>query len=229
MRAADVMVRNVITIGPDGTVGEVADLLLTHRISALPVVDADGKVVGLISEGDLLRRSEIGTERQRTHWLEWIRSQRTLAIDFVKSHSRRVSDIMTRHIISVRSDTPLGEIAAILEENSIKRVLVIDNGKLVGILTRANLVQALAAVYKKVEPRTTDDSAIRASVTAQLEAHSWAGRGVINAIVSNGTVDLWGVVDSDAQSDAARVTAETVLGVKKVNNHLRTLASQFDY
>lgn len=229
MRAADVMVRNVITISPEGTVGEVADLLLAHRISALPIADADGKVVGLISEGDLLRRSEIGTERHRTQWLKWIKFQKTLAIDFVKSHSRRVSDVMTRHVISVEPDTPLDEVATILEENGIKRVLVMDNGKLVGILTRANLVQALAAAYKKIEPRRADDSAIRARITAQLEAHSWAGRGVINAIVSNGTVDLWGVVDSDAQSDAARVTAETVLGVKKVNNHLRTLASQFDY
>lgn len=229
MRAADVMVRNVITISPEGTVGEVADLLLAHRISALPIADADGKVVGLISEGDLLRRSEIGTERHRTQWLKWIKFQKTLAIDFVKSHSRRVSDVMTRHVISVEPDTPLDEVATILEENGIKRVLVMDNGKLVGILTRANLVQALAAAYKKIEPRRADDSAIRARITAQLEAHSWAGRGVINVIVSNGAVDLWGVVDSDAESDAARVTAETVTGVRSVNNHLRTLPSQFDY
>jgi osmotically-inducible protein OsmY len=116
-----------------------------------------------------------------------------------------------------------------LEKNGIKRVPVVDNGRLVGILSRANLVQALAAVYKKIGPRAADDSALRAGVVAQLEKHSWAGRGVINVIVCDGTVDLWGLVDSDAESEAARVAAETVPGVKMVNNHLRKWGSEFDY
>jgi CBS domain-containing protein len=229
MRAVDAMVRNVITVGPEASVGDVADLLLMHRISALPVVDANGKVVGIISEGDLLRRAETGTERHRSRWLEWVTSRETLAIDFVKSHSRRVSDLMSRHVVSVTPDTPLDEVATILEKNGIKRVPVVDNGRLVGILSRANLVQALAAVYKKIGPRAADDSALRAGVVAQLEKHSWAGRGVINVIVCDGTVDLWGLVDSDAESEAARVAAETVPGVKMVNNHLRKWGSEFDY
>jgi len=226
------MVRNVIAVGPEATVGEVADLLLKHRISGLPVVESNDRVLGIISEGDLLRRAELGTERQRTHWLEWMRSQRTSAIDFVRAHSRRVSDLMTRDVISVTSDTPLDEIATILEKKGIKRVPVVDDGKLVGILSRANLVQALAAVYKEAKPGTADDAVIRANVIIQLDRlqkRPWAGHGVINVIVSNGTVDLWGVVDSEAESDAARAAAEAVPGVKTLNNHLRIWSPELGY
>lgn len=227
MKASDTMVRNVVTIGPDATVRDVADLLLRHRISALPVVAADGKVVGIISEGDLLRRIETETERHRTHWLEWMTSRQTLASEFVKSNSRRVSDVMTRRVISVRPETTLNEVAAILEKNGIKRVPVIENGKLVGILSRANLVQALASVYKKIEPIAVEDSALRAKVLAQLEKQPWVHWASLTVVVESGTVNLWGVVDSEVEKNAARVAVETTPGVKAVNDNLRVWASGF--
>ena len=220
MKAADVMVRNVITVGPDATVGEVADLLLKHRISAMPVVDAGGKIVGIISEGDLLRRAEAGTEFRRSHWLEWMTPGQTLAAEFVKSHARRVADVMTRRVISVTPETPLNEVATVLEKNGIKRVPIVENGKLVGILSRANLVQALAALYKKATPATVDDSELRANVVAQLAAQSWTHPSLLNVIVHDGTVELWGIVDSAAEKNAVRVAAEVTPGVKAVNDNL---------
>ena len=221
MKAADVMVRNVITIGPNATVGEVADLLVTHRISALPVIDAGGKVVGIISEGDLVRRAEAGTERRRSHWLEWMMPGQTLAAEFVKSHARKVSDVMTRRVISASSDAPLSEVATMLERNGIKRVPVVDDGKLVGIVSRANLVQALACLYKRAAPTTVDDAQLRANVVAQLESQSWTHPSLLNVIVHDGTVELWGIVDSATEKKAVRVAAEVTPGVKSVTDNLQ--------
>jgi CBS domain-containing protein len=215
------MVQNVITIGPNATVGEVADLLVTHRISALPVVDAGGKVVGIISEGDLVRRAEAGTERRRSHWLEWMMPGQTLAAEFVKSHARKVSDVMTRRVISVTSDVPLSEVATTLEKNGIKRVPVVDNGKLVGIVSRANLVQALACLYKRAVPATVDDAQLRANVVAQLEQQSWTHPSLLNVLVHDGTVELWGIVDSATEKKAVRVAAEVTPGVKSVTDNLQ--------
>jgi CBS domain-containing protein len=226
MKAADVMVRNVITIGPDATVGEVADLLVTHRVSALPVVDASGKVVGVVSEGDLLRRAEAGTEHKRSHWLEWMMPGQTLAAEFVKSHSRKVSDVMTRKVILVASEAPLSEVATTLEKNGIKRVPVVDNGKLVGIVSRSNLVQALAALYKRATPATVDDAQLRANVVAQLEAQPWTHPSLLNVIVHDGTVELWGIVDSAAEKRAVRVAAEVTPGVKSVTDNLQVRPSE---
>lgn len=226
MKAADVMVRNVITITPDATVGEVADLLLTHRISAVPVVDRNGNMVGIVSEGDLLRRAEAGTDLRRPHWLEWMTPGQTLAAEFVKSHSRRVSDIMTRRVISVTADTPLDKVATVLERNGIKRVTIVENGKLVGILSRANLVQALAALYRRAAPATIDDSRVRADVVAALEAHDWMHPSLLNVIVHDGTVELWGIVDSTAEKKAVRVAAEVTPGVKLVNDNLTVRSAE---
>jgi len=221
MKAADVMVRNVITIGPNATIGEVADLLVTHRVSALPVVDANDKVIGVVSEGDLLRRAEAGTDLRRSHWLEWMMPGQTLAAEFVKSHSRKVADVMTRKVISVASDAPLNEVATTLERNGIKRVPVIDNGKLVGIVSRSNLVQALATLYKRAAPATLDDAQLRANVVAQLESQSWTHPSLLNVIVHDGTVELWGIVDSAAEKNAVRVAAEVTPGVKSVTDNLQ--------
>ena len=220
MKAADVMVHTVVTIGPDATVGEVADLLLTHRISGVPVVDGNGRIVGIVSEGDLLRRAESGTEQRRSHWLEWMTPGQTLAAEFVKSHSRRVSDIMTRRVISVAPDAPLNEVATVMEKNGVKRVPVVENDKLVGILSRANLVQALAALSKRAAPATVGDVELRASVIAQLQAQPWTHPSLLNVIAHDGTIELWGIVDSAAEKRAVRVAAELTPGVKNVADNL---------
>jgi len=220
MKAADVMVRNVITVPQDSVVAEVVDRLIGNRISAVPVVDADGRVVGVVSEGDLVRRAEAGTELRRSHWLEWMVPNQTLAAEFVKSHSRRVSDIMTRNVISVAPDTPLDEVATILESNGIKRVPVIENGKLVGILSRSNLVQALATIYKQATAATVDDAKLRTAIMEQLESKAWSHPSLLNVTVKDGAVDLWGIVESNAEKQAVRVAAEVAPGVKAVKDNL---------
>ena len=146
MKAADLMTTAVVTVAEDATAQEAAALMVRHRVSALPVLDASGKLVGIVSEGDLMRRAELGTERERSWWLEFLTSDKTLATDYLKAHGRKVSEVMTRKLITVPPDTPINEIALLLENHAIKRVPVLDQGKLVGIVARANLLQALAGL-----------------------------------------------------------------------------------
>lgn len=231
MNASDVMVTNVIAIGPNASVQEVADILLTNRISAVPVVDDHGELIGIISEGDLIRRAELGTERRRSWWLEIIASEskEDLAIEYMKSHASKVGDIMTREVITATPGTPLRDVAALLEKNRIKRVPIVERGKMVGIVSRANLVQALATLRKDIEPGTTSDSVIRAKVMAQLSSEPWTRLSTLNVTIQGGTVELWGVVGSEAEKEAARVAAEVVPGVRAVENNLivRPLISGF--
>jgi CBS domain-containing protein len=221
MNAADVMVRQVITIRPDSTIRDVAALLVAKHISAVPVTDADGKLLGIISEGDLLRRSETETERRRSWWLTWLISNETLTTEFIKSHSRRVSDVMTRDVIVARPDTPLHEIATLLEHNRIKRVPIVQGDKIVGLISRANLVQALASWRDADAPPTVpDDVALRDAVMANLEKEPWAPTALINVTARSGLIDLWGLVDSETQRDAVRVAIEVTPGVTAVNDNL---------
>jgi CBS domain-containing protein len=221
MKAADVMVSNVITVRPDSTVQEVADLLLKNRISAAPVVDAKGALVGIVSEGDLLRRTEAGTERRRSWWLEFLTDRSALAADYVKSHARKVEDVMTRRVITAGPDTQLVDIATLLERNGIKRVPIVEKGKIVGIVSRANLLQALASLRKETAAVSAiDDAKLRESIIAQLKTQAWARPNLLNIIVRDGTVELWGMVDSQAEKDAVRVTAELTSGVRAVNDNL---------
>jgi CBS domain-containing protein len=146
MKAADVMVSNVISVGPQASVQEVADLLLRNRISAAPVIGPEGELVGIVSEGDLMRRPEVGTERRQSWWLSLLTSSEAMASDYIKSHSRKVVDVMTRRVVTATPDTPVGDIATLLEKHGIKRVPIVAEGKVVGIVSRANLLQALASV-----------------------------------------------------------------------------------
>ena len=151
MKASDVMVSNVITVGPDASIQDVAELLLRNRISAVPVVGADGEILGIVSEGDLLNRPESETEHRRSWWLEALTSKETLAADYVKSHSRKVSDVMRRDVITAAPETPVAEVAALLEKYCIKRVPIVKDGRIVGIVSRANLLQGLASLKDKIE------------------------------------------------------------------------------
>ena len=220
MNAADVMVTNVITVGLDACLQDVAHLLLTNRISAVPVVDSDGKVVGIVSEGDLMRRAEAGTSRRRSWWLSLLTGKEGLAAQYVKEHSRKVADVMTRDVITATPDTPLQDIANILEKNSIKRVPIIKDGKMVGLVSRANLLQALASLRKQIEGGTPNDTKIRETVVQRLNAEPWLRSSLINVIVQDGTVELWGIVDSPTEKKAVRVAAEETPGVRAVNDNL---------
>jgi CBS domain-containing protein len=220
MKAADVMVTDVVTVGPDASVRDVAEILLRHRISAVPVV-ADGKIAGIVSEGDLIRRTEGATERRRPRWLDYFISREVLAAEFVKSHARKVADVMTREVVTADPDTPLGEIASRLERNGIKRVPIVRDGKLVGIVSRANLLQALAGLKEDLPSEAApSDAIIRGKVEAELKTKPWAKPLLINVIVRDGTVDLWGLVDSEAERQAVRVLAEVTPGVRAVNDNL---------
>jgi CBS domain-containing protein len=221
MIAADVMVSNVIMVRPETSVREVADILLTNRISAVPVVNNTGKLVGIISEGDLIRRAETDTHRRRSWWLELLAGSTPLAAEYVKTHARKVGDVMTREVITASPDTPLRKIAELLEKNSIKRVPIVKNHKVVGIVSRANLVQALASRWKESDAQPANsDITIREEVMARLDAEPWTRFAPINVIVHDATVELWGIVDSETARAAVRVAAEVTPGVRAVNDNL---------
>ena len=221
MKARDVMVSPVITVSPHASVKQVAKTFLERHISAVPVVDEKGKLVGIISEGDLLHRAEAGTERQHPWWLRAFIGPDTLAAEYTKAHARKVADAMTRKVVTASPETPLHEVAALLEKNAIKRVPIVENGQLVGLVSRANLIQAVASAAKGLEIPLSD-ATIRNKLMAHLKAQPWAHTGLLNITVNDGVVDLWGIIASDTENQAIRVAAETATGVRAVNDHLRT-------
>jgi CBS domain-containing protein len=221
VKASDIMTSQIVTIGPTASVRDVAALLLSSHISAVPVVDEKGGLLGIVSESDLMRRVETATERRSTWWLELFSSNEALAAEFVKMHARKVSDVMTPNVVTADPETPISEIASILEKNRIKRVPIIENGKVVGIVSRANLLQALASVPQETGARgKANDATIRDQVEAQLNKNAWTKPWHLNVIVHDGIVELWGVVHSQIEKTAARVSAEEVPGVCSVNDNL---------
>lgn len=221
MKASDIMTAPVISIGPDTLIRDIATLLLRHRISGVPVIKND-RIVGLVSEGDLLRRHEIGTDRTppKDWWWARLMQEDPEPGAYVKSHARYARDIMTRNVISVAESTPIAEIATLLETRGIKRVPVLRHKKLVGIVSRANLIQALSAHSKPGEiPRKVSDDAIRKQLLAELGNQKWWRTSSSNVIVTDGVVHFWGLLDSDSQKEAARVAAENLPGVRKIEDH----------
>lgn len=219
MKARDVMVSPVITVKPTASVTEAAKIFLERRISAVPVVNDGGELVGIVSEGDLIRRVESGTEQQRSSWLRFLVGDEGLAAEYVKTHARKIADVMTRKVVTAAPDTPLRELAALLEKNAIKRVPIVSDGQVVGIVSRANLVQAIASARKELDI-PLPDTAIRDKLLAHLRQQPWAHTLQLNATVRDGVVDLWGLSYSDAEREAIRVATENVPGVRAVNNNL---------
>jgi len=222
MKALDVMVSPVITISPDTSIEEAADTLLKNRISGMPVLDGTGALVGIISEGDFLRRVEAGTERHRPRWLELLTRGDTIAAEYVKSHGRKVSDVMTTWPVSVGEDTPLMDIADLMESRQIKRVPVVRAGKVVGIVSRANLLQAFASMARKpVSEAKVDDRSIRLRVIATIDETHLVRPSGFNVTVKDGNVDLWGAVSTADEKNAFRVAAEVTQGVLSVTDNIR--------
>lgn len=220
MKASDVMVSNVITVGPDVGVQDVARLLLSNRISAVPVVDGNGRILGIVSEGDLINRADTATAHRKSWWLNALASNEALALEYTKTHSRRVSDVMTRDVITAPPEMSVSEIAALLEKHRIKRVPIVKDGKLIGIVSRANLLQGLASLKQKAPQSNCDDSAIRDTIMRKLNNERWARPALLTVTVQDGTVDLWGIVDSEVEKKAATVLVEVTPGVRAVNDNL---------
>ena len=220
MKATDVMATKVITVRPDTPVATIAEVLLANRISAVPVVNDKDVLVGIVSEGDLIHRVEVGTERHRSWWLELLTGKEILAHEFVMSYGRKAADVMTRPVISVQPDTPLGDIAALLEKHRIKRVPVASNGKIVGIVSRANLIQALVNLNRAKTETSVDDLTLHSDILKQLRSKPWVDPSKISILVNNGSVELWGIVDSETEKNAIRVAVEVTPGVRQVANKL---------
>ncbi|WP_065756116.1 CBS domain-containing protein [Bradyrhizobium paxllaeri] len=217
MRAHQIMTRSVVTIAPDATIIEAANTMLRHHVSGLPVVDAAGALVGIVSQGDFIRRSEIGTQRKRGRWLKVLLGDS--AVDYVQEHGRRVSDVMTSDPVTVTQDATLEEVVNAMEANSVKRLPVMDGDRLVGILSRTNLMQAVASLAHEIPDPTADDDHIRSRVFAAIDKNDWSPFG-LNVIVRDGIVHLSGVITDERSRQAAIVAAQNIPGVNKVHDHL---------
>jgi CBS-domain-containing membrane protein len=218
MKARDVMVRAVVTASPDTTVDGLARLMINLRISGVPVLDTDRRLVGIVTEGDLLRRAEIGTESHQPCWSEPFSSNSRLAAEYVKSHAKRVADIMTHEVFSVDEMATLGEIADLLEEKRIKRVPVVHDGKIVGIVSRADLLKVLASGGAGTEDEEQDQT-IHRLLLAELREQKWADAGEGRVVVTDGVVHLWGIVGSEDERRALRIAAENTPGVRGIEDH----------
>lgn len=221
MKVRDVMQRQPITATSAMPIEDAVRLMMTHRISGLPVVDsAGGAVVGILSEGDLLRRMELGTEERLPGWRAWIVSRGRAAHDYVRSHARQVGELMTAPVICVTPQTELADVVALMESRRIKRVPVVLEGRLVGVLTRADLIRALESLLPKADTRPVADAELRRRLLASLREQSWSPRTSFDLKVVNGVVELLGVITAGQAREAMRVLVENTPGVRAVIDHL---------
>ena len=218
MKAKDVMTMGVVTVANDAPINEAIRLMLQRKISGLPVVDPSGALIGMVTEGDFLRRSELGTQRA-ARWIELLLGTGKLAEDYVHAAGRKVRDVMTDEVRTVEEETPLDEVVAAMERHKIKRVPVLRGDKLVGIVTRANLLHALAA-QQHMNTEVSSDITIRTKLRVELQKQPWAPLASIDIAVRDGVVTLSGSILDDRQRKALRVAAENIPGVKKVEDHL---------
>jgi CBS domain-containing protein len=218
MQARDVMTPRVISIETDAPIMRAVQLMLQNRISGLPVVGRKGELVGMVTEGDFLRRGEIGTQRRRNRWLEFLIGPGRLADEYVHARGRKVEEVMTREPVTVTEDTPLDEVVRLMERHRIKRLPVVRGGELVGIVTRANIMHALVSLAVEAKAPAGDDAAIREQILAECAKQSWAP--MTNVVVRNGVVELWGTITDERERAALKVASENVPGVKTVHDHL---------
>jgi CBS domain-containing protein len=223
MKALEAMTKDVITVGPSATVREVAALLVRHRISAVPVVSDEGRVIGIVSQTDLGHRSETATEKRRKWWLELFADANTKARDYIKSHGLVAQDVMTRFVVSVSKDAHLSEVADILDTHRIRQVPVMQDGKLVGMISRADLVRKLAEALITAPATRPENGALQKAIWQQVKSQPWLEAALVNIAVKDGVVELWGAVASDEQRRALRILVEGVSGVQKVEDNVGLL------
>jgi CBS domain-containing protein len=219
MQVKDIMTRNVISVGTDESIMKAARLMLQNRISGLPVIDLNGELMGIVTEGDFLRRGELGTQRRRPKWLEFIVGPGRLAEEYVHTAGRKVDEIMTTDPVTASEDDPLEKVVEVMERRHVKRLPVTRDGRVVGIISRSNLMHALASFARETGERVpTNDSQIRANIQAVLDRETWAPR--VSVVVKNGVAELWGVITDDRERKAVVVAVENVPGVERVHDHL---------
>jgi CBS domain-containing protein len=220
MKVRDAMSQPVVSVDSEAPISLAIRLMLQKKISGLPVVDPCGNLVGVVTEGDFLRRAETGTEQKQPRWLEFLMGPGPLARDYVKAHGRTVAEVMTRNVKTVDEATQLKDVVALMERHHIKRVPVLRGKKLVGIVTRANLLRALVSYMHPASAPVTGDAAIREAILRELNSETWAPVATIDAIVRQGVVTLSGFVLDERQREAVKVLAENVPGVKAVHDDL---------
>jgi CBS domain-containing protein len=220
MKTSEIMTRPVITVVPGTSIAEAARLMLQHRISGLPVVDPKGAVIGIITEGDLLRRPETGSAPRHPMWLELLLGPGRLAEEYTHAHARKVGEAMTSDIVSVTPSTDVADLVQLMNKRRIKRVPVIDDGRLVGIVSRANLVRALVKALVKKPVRAVNDDEIWNAILDAIAAQPWGPRFATDIKVTDGFVDIYGTITDEREGTALRVLAENVPGVKGVRDHL---------
>jgi len=226
MKAGDIMTRSIVTVTPDTTVPDLVNTLLSRNISGAPVVDAEGTLVGIVTEGDLVRRAELGTERKRGGWIAFFTGTATMAQEYVRSHGTTVRDIMSPGVVAVAPEAPLSDVADLMEERHIRRVPVVADGKIVGIVSRANLLRAWASLPTEAAPATADDAAIRAALLGELSHQAWSRRPENSVVVTDGVVHLWGLAATEEEKRALELAAVRTPGARSVRNHIVVLAAE---
>jgi len=227
MRAKDIMTTQVVTATAETPVTAVAALLLQHHISGVPVVDSGGRVVGMVGESDLLHRIAAQGKSHRSWWRALFLGPEDDPAEFVKVHGMRAENVMTRDVITVSEDSSVEEIARILEERQVRRVPVVREGKLVGLVSRADLLRILLAASPQAEPPSMDDRALRERIAASLAEHHWVHITQLNLVVTSGVVHLFGLIGT-TDRDALRVLIEAIPGVKAVEDHLTRLPRRLE-
>lgn len=220
MKVRDVMTQPVVSVESEAPISLAIRLMLQKKISGLPVVDTAGNLVGVVTEGDFLRRAETGTKFTPPRWLEFLMGPGPMARDYVKAHGRKVSEVMTRDVKTVDEDTQLSDVVALMERYRIKRIPVLRGKKLTGIVTRANLLRALVSTMHAVAAPSCGDAAIREKILRALNTETWAPVATVDAIVRGGVVTLSGYVLDERQREAVKVLVENVPGVKAVHDDM---------
>src|ERR1700751_541276 len=220
MKAADLMTSFVVTVRPDATIEYAAQLMLQYRISGLPVTDSDGAILGIVTESDLLRRAETGTENRHTRWVSFLIGPGRLAQEYVRTHGRKVGEVMTERIYTVTPQTSLADLVALMETRHVKRVPVVEQGRLVGIVSRADVMAALVGLLSDQPAGGATDTEIREQILAEIDRQPWGPRGRVDVIVTNGVVVLKGMIPDERERAALCVAAENVPGVKAVHDRL---------
>jgi len=218
MKIGDIMTHEVVSVSPDATVSEAASIMLRERISGLPVISRAHLLLGIVTEGDLLRRVESKTQKTRPHWLEFIIGPETLAGEYIHSHARLVGDVMTRDVAVATEEMALDKAVDLMERRGVKRLPVVRDGRVVGIVARANFLHAVAASPPQAKPET-NDKVIREQLERELSHHSWNAHQ-FHIVIKDGVVDIWGFIKQERYRDAIRVAAQNVPGVKGVRDHL---------